>query len=84
MGHSDWPLTGHSDLSMTKQPHPFGLPHSKCDIYLVRQTKFKAKWVMYGNNYATHILHATLGIAIALLYQEGQVTITVLLLSLTV
>ena len=27
--HSDQPLTGHSDLNVSEQSHPFGLPHSK-------------------------------------------------------
>ena len=60
LGHSDSPLTGHSDLSMSKQPHSFRPPHPKLGI----------------DDHPTHILHPTLGIAYALLYQEGQVPTT--------
>ena len=72
---SQWlAFTGHSDLSMSNQPHPRGTSYSKYGIHLVRHTKSKAHWVMLSDDHPTHILHPTWGIAYALLHQEGQIS----------
>ena len=57
-----WP-----NLSSSSKPwfNPFGW-----------QTKFTTHWVIHGDDHPTHTLHPTLGIAYALLHQEGQVPIT--------
>ena len=39
--HSDQPLTGHSDLSMSKQPHLFMLPHSNPSFHCVSMLNSK-------------------------------------------
>ena len=73
MSHSDWPSQVIVTLMWANNPTPEGLPHSKFGIYLGWQTKFKAHWVIHGNNCSTHTLHPTLRIAYDLLHQEGQV-----------
>ena len=68
--------TGHCDLSVI-QPQPNLSSSSKqWQNPFGWKTKFTTHWVIHGSNHPTHILHPTLGIAYALLHQEGQVPIT--------
>ena len=69
-------LTGHHDISEI-QPQPNLSSSSKLWWNPFDwQTKFTTHQVTHGNDHPTHTLHPTLGIAHALLHQEGQVPIT--------
>ena len=76
LSHSDQSLTGYSDLSVSQQPNPFQIHHSKLGIHLAWQTKFKAHWVIIvmTTMHTSSILY--LGITYALHHQEEQVPFT--------
>ena len=84
LGHSDlnemcelWvPVTCHSQVIVTlvwsNNTTLLGFPTQNLAFILVWKTKFKAYWVMHGNDHPTHILHPMPGITYALLHKEGR------------
>ena len=69
--------TGHHDLSVI-QPQPnLSISSKQWQNPFNWQTKYTTQWAIHGDDHPTHTLHPTLGIAYALLHQEGQVPITV-------
>ena len=70
---SQWPVSQVIVTLVSEQPWPRRASHSKQWHPLGSQTTFMAHQVIHGYAHPTHTLHPTLGIACALLHQEGQV-----------